>query len=68
MREFVAKHPTTDQFILIIKGREGFHKYPCTPERADLINDLNGNSESDLQVAITGSMFGWDTPAARALA
>ena len=67
MREFVTKHPTNGKMILIITGKVGYMLYPCTAVRKDLINEANGNNETDLDDALTCSMFGWDLPAAKRL-
>lgn len=64
MREFICKHPIDGNFLLIRTGVKGYINYPCTQERADQINVVNGNTGIDCENALMCSMFGWDTPAA----
>jgi len=68
VREFVVKHPVENGLVVIKQGVQGFFDAPgMTDILAESINKKNGNTERDLEIAVTCSMFGWGIPAASVL-
>ncbi len=67
MREFIANHPLTNDTILVRKGETGYYKFPCSKDAQDRLNAVNNNTDTDLEIAVQCSMFGWDIPKAQEL-
>lgn len=60
MRVFIASHPLNGETIMIRQGESGYIPYPCSDDAQKQMNEAHGNSASDLEAAVTCSMFGWD--------
>jgi len=64
-REFFTTNPTDGKLVKLVEGVIGFVEVDHLDQAtADKLNQLNGNTERDLEIAIGASMFGWDTPLA----
>jgi len=58
-REFVVTHPVDGKLVKLVQGVEGFFDFPQDDKTAETVNRVNSNTERDLEVATTASMFGW---------
>lgn len=66
MRKYFARNPTTGVPIVVHHGETGY--YPLTDGAVsdallDRLNESEGNTDKDVEIAVAASMFGWDVPA-----
>jgi len=63
---YAVKHPTTQALVWVKRGEVGF--WPADAIAADIgaWNEKQGITPAQAEAALTGSMFGWDAPGARA--
>ncbi len=63
-----AKHPTDGRAVIIVRGEVGFRDFFTDDLDADLnVDRLNAAacvSKAQAAAMLSGSMFGWDVPAA----
>ena len=63
MRVFIALHPLEEnKMVMIRQGEKGYIPAPYSEEAQSKMNEAHGNSEADLEIAVSCSMFGWDIP------
>ena len=65
-RQFYTRHPETNKPIAIEYDIEGYTQmpYPLDDDTIASLNGLAGNTDADVEIALTCSMFGWDIPMA----
>lgn len=58
-----ARHPSTNDPILITAGERGYHWAPPTLD-VDAANTRHGITPAQVEAMLVGSMFGWEVPGA----
>jgi hypothetical protein len=68
-RQFYTRHPETSAPIYIVYDVEGYVPMPCPMDDDTIasLNDLAGNTDADVEIALACSMFGWHIPMAEDL-
>ena len=63
----MVEHPGKDGEVIVVRrGEMGYYPYPGkTLDDARAYNERHGATPAVVEAMLTGSMFGWDCPAAR---